>query len=321
MKKLLALNYQPLPIAVHYSFFEGVGVRLTVAGAALAAAVAPYMSAFRQRLTEEDYVFRRERKSELTGQIAEAAQEVYRVMMAINATVRTGRHTSTEAVKASGDKIYHRMRQYGYIVKKSYVEQIGSLWALLEDFAAEYAPDVANLGLAPWVQQLQTAVDTFVDLRNRRLDEQLRKPGYTAAQARKRLQEVWLPIKMVINAHAITSAAAAEFVAFIDRQNVEIEYYRTVYHCTRKSLSDLRHIFIESILTQSYTGEPVMPMPTVYFRDSETQPFRKLVPGRDYAVTYKNNVKVGMGTAVIRGKGAYKGRTTTTFTIAKAGEE
>jgi uncharacterized linocin/CFP29 family protein len=43
----------------------------------------------------------------------------------------------------------------------------------------------------------------------------------------------------------------------------------------------------------------------------------KLELGKDYNVSYKNNVNVGNATCIIHGKGAYKGRKMVTFIIAR----
>lgn len=64
--------------------------------------------------------------------------------------------------------------------------------------------------------------------------------------------------------------------------------------------------------TKAYTGEEV----TLAFTMKNNS--EKLKMGRDYTVTYKNNVEVGKATAIIEGIGNYKGTKKITFSIVPA---
>ncbi|MDO4340418.1 MAG: hypothetical protein Q4C91_20405 [Eubacteriales bacterium] len=64
--------------------------------------------------------------------------------------------------------------------------------------------------------------------------------------------------------------------------------------------------------TAAYTGKGLSPAVTVKYGS------RKLTKGKDYTVTYKNNTNFGTATAIITGKGSYKGKVTKTFKIVPA---
>ncbi|MDR1681399.1 MAG: hypothetical protein LBS12_06430, partial [Prevotellaceae bacterium] len=81
-----------------------------------------------------------------------------------------------------------------------------------------------------------------------------------------------------------------------------------------KDLSDGDHTVIEAIPQQIYTGEPITVIPTVYFYDEDT-PAVKLELGKDFSITYKNNIEVGMAQLTIYGKGGYKGQAGRAFDI------
>ena len=66
-----------------------------------------------------------------------------------------------------------------------------------------------------------------------------------------------------------------------------------------------------SVEAQLYTGKACKPAPTVKLAD------KKLVRGKDYSVSYKNNVKVGRATVIIKGKGTYRGVAKSTFKIVR----
>lgn len=69
---------------------------------------------------------------------------------------------------------------------------------------------------------------------------------------------------------------------------------------------------VEDIPEYTYTGKKIIPLVNVY-NDDEL-----LVAGKDYTVSYTNNVNAGQATATITGKGNYSGKIVKTFTINKA---
>ena len=66
---------------------------------------------------------------------------------------------------------------------------------------------------------------------------------------------------------------------------------------------------VAKIADQKYTGSPIEP--TLVISSGAT----KLTLGKDYTVTYKNNVESGVATAVITGIGKYSGTVAVTFNI------
>jgi len=70
---------------------------------------------------------------------------------------------------------------------------------------------------------------------------------------------------------------------------------------------------VASIGTQRWTSKAIMPKPKV------TYDGKALVLNRDYTLSYKNNVKPGTATIVIKGTGSFVGTKTVTFAIKKIG--
>jgi hypothetical protein len=317
MKKIFALIFHALPLSAHFDFFKDLRTRLDAAGPAVRMAVTTLMPGFETWLTAEDAVFRWARKSEFTAQIAEADTKIDRVLVAIHGVVHTGRYTSEAPVKASADKLYHKMQQYGNITRKPYPAQTGDLRALLEDFAGDYAQDVANLNMGVWVMQLQAACGGFVSLLKERDDEKIEKPTITARVARKGMEGAWRPIEDTINANANAAVGgAAEFVTFIDHLNPEIERLNNTFHRALKDIGEGDHTVVEPIPTQIYTEQPITPIPAIHYREDGKKTV-KLWLGKDFSVTYKHNTDVGTAEVTIHGKGAYKGQKTVTFNIAR----
>jgi hypothetical protein len=88
------------------------------------------------------------------------------------------------------------------------------------------------------------------------------------------------------------------------------------FHRALKDLGKGDHTVIEPIDTQAYTGRPVTVVPKAHYRE-EGKPTEPLTLGKDFSVTYKNNVNVGMAELTIHGKGKYRGAKTATFNIAR----
>ena len=72
---------------------------------------------------------------------------------------------------------------------------------------------------------------------------------------------------------------------------------------------------VQDIAAYEYDGEAKMPVPVVTLKKGGT----KLVEGKDYSVSYKNNVKAGTAKVVITGleSGGYKGTINKSFKINK----
>ncbi len=76
-------------------------------------------------------------------------------------------------------------------------------------------------------------------------------------------------------------------------------------------LPDLSEATIDALPKQKYTGFAHTPNPVVHMGS------KTLVLGRDYTLTYKNNIKAGTATVTIKGKSGYTGTRTLQFSIKK----
>jgi hypothetical protein len=306
-----------LPLSAHFEYFEQLAGRLAAAGAAVKEALAPLMPAFSAWLAKEDAVFRWTRRSEFTGHIADADAELDRVLVGVNAVVRVGLHAAAPVTKESAERVHNMLKNYGNVSRKSYEEKAGSVLALLENFAGPYAPDAAALGLDPWVQALQAALNNFNGLIRLRDDERVGKPRYTAREARRNLDAVYHQMAYIINANAAVSVSV-DFATFIDHLNPEIARFNAEFHRVRRNLGVGGHTEVAAIPTQACTGQPITPVPTVYYRHRDEHSAVALARGKDFEVTDNINVKVGRAEVTIHGKGAYKGRVTVNFIIVES---
>lgn len=72
---------------------------------------------------------------------------------------------------------------------------------------------------------------------------------------------------------------------------------------------NLKNCKIAAIKDQTYTGKAITPKVTVTYKGT------KLTKDKDYAITWKNNKKIGTATLTITGRGLFTGTKTTTFRI------
>jgi hypothetical protein len=317
IKKLRALYYKALTLAAHFEYYTNTVARLSTAGEAVQEVIELYMPELRQRLAEEETVLRWEHVSELTVQIAETNRSIDNLLVAINALVAAGRHSTGSAIKASAEKVFHKIKSYGRITEENYEAKAGDVRALIKDLTTDLAHDADNLGIGLQVQLLGVALNKFTSLIEQRLNEQVEKPPYTAGEARLRTQTAWLPIETVINANAVTNEAADEFGAFIDIQNLEIARYNEAFHRATKDISVSGRTLIAAIPTQIYTGQPITPIPEIWFIDEDGKATRMWL-GKDFDVSFHNNTNVGPAEVIIHGKGNYTGQTIGKFNIARA---
>ena len=321
MKLLHALHFRRLILTVHFTFFKRLSGLLAAAGDDLKTAIAPLMPAFNTALANEDAVSDWVRRSELTKQIAVANTELTRVLVGINSMVQTGMHSNMLAIKASGEHVYHVISSYGQVTGDDYEEKASDTGKLLEHFAGDCAQDVANLGMAMWVQQLQTALNAFNGLIRQREDEQIAKPPYSAEDVRKAMEASYYDIMGVIEANARASVSD-DFMEFITSLNPDIDRLNAAYHRVVKDISEPGATTIPPIPVQQFTEKPVTPLPAkVLYTENKgedtVKPTVELFLGKDYTVSYKNNIDVGMATLIVHGKGDYKGQVTLRFNIAR----
>ena len=78
---------------------------------------------------------------------------------------------------------------------------------------------------------------------------------------------------------------------------------------------NIAKVTVAPVADQPYTGEAVTPKLTV------TDGTKYLVEGKDYTVTYYNNINEGTATVKLTGKGNYSGYTTTSFVISEEAKE
>jgi hypothetical protein len=201
------------------------------------------------------------------------------------------------------------LKSYGRVTVKPYLQEAGAVKVILEHLNGDLYADVQTAGLTVWLPSIRSALNEFVGLLEKREAQSLRKPPEKFPEVRRGIESVWRRIVLSVNAGA-TLNMSPEFAALIDALNPEIEYLNSEFHRVRHDIAAAEP---SPVAPQPYTGEPCTPVPEVLYVTPGGAV--KLELGRDFNITYKNNVNAGNAECTVHGKGGYKGRKTVTFII------
>lgn len=315
--KIKAVHFRYFRAGEHHDFLTLFRNRLDGSPTVKAIVIAEY-GQFVTLLTEEGDLINLIRKSLLTEQIAEADRRVDRCIVGMRALVTGALHHFNPDVVRAAQSLAMRFDAFGALTQQSYREESDLVRLLIADLqSSAYADQVTLVGLTDWVTELLLAENEFESLMQSRGDEYMGKPSGTLQAVRTAIEAVYHTMTERINAAALVGDSPAEINAFIERLNIDVEYANEhCHHHARKDLGAGDHTVIEPIDTQQYTGEPVTPLTKVYYKD-EGKPTEKLVFAKDYEVTYRNNIQVGMAELIVHGKGLYRGQKRIAFMIAR----
>jgi hypothetical protein len=258
-------------------------------------------------------------KSDYTKKIADADHRVDRALVGMKGLTVAVLHHIDPTTAEAARSLLNRINAFGNIARKSYEEETLDVNLLISDLQSdEYASKADAIGLTSWIQELRAAESAFELLLERRNAETSRKPQGRIRDARRETDTVYRRIVDRIDAAAtLDDDPNAIYDTFIAELNARITYFNNHTHQhARRDISVGETCVIESIADQIYTGKAITPLPRAYYRE-EGHPTEELVFARDYTVTYKNNLVVGMADLILHGKGAYKGQKKTTFNISR----
>ncbi|MDR1600971.1 MAG: DUF6261 family protein [Tannerella sp.] len=313
MVKFKSLTFKNLPNAAHYNYCKNVHYKTVNAGEVVITALGILPTEFNQWLTKETALMEWIKKSQLTAMIAEADSRMDRALVALNAQIHALEFSIDSKIAESAHHVAIMLGNYGYVYSKPYEQQEGDVDTILLQFTGEYAEDAALLpGVQAWITELQGAFTEFSQLLQQRDIRSLLKPKETFPVVRRGIEKVYHQIVTIVNAGAILNVSS-EFAALINGLNPEIERLNSEFHRVRRNIKNAEP---EPIPQQQYTGLPVTPTPLILYVTPHDGTIR-LQLGKDYNISYKNNINVGNAEFTIHGKGLYTGRKTVSFIITR----
>ncbi|MDR2764400.1 MAG: DUF6261 family protein [Tannerella sp.] len=311
MIKFATLFFKSLPNEAHYRFFDRATSEIAKAGAAVHTALGSLETDLNGWFALETANIEWYRKSALTAAIADADHALDHALVGMAAQVNAARYSADLVVVAAAEHVYIMLKSYGHVAQKPYLQEAGAVKAILLHLNGDLATDAATAGISAWIPEIEGALHQFVSLIEEREAETLGKPEKNFPEVRRGIEGVWHPIVTLVNSGAALNLSE-DFAALIRALNPEIDYLNGEFHHAKLNIATAEPAPIGQ---QTYTGRPCTPLPEVLYVTSGGT--IRLELGKDFNVTYKNNVNPGNAECTIHGKGKYKGHRTVTFIIAR----
>lgn len=251
--------------------------------------------------------------SDLTLQIKEKDRQRDVLFSEIKRTSKSGRKSSLPAHADAGTKMVDFLHPFWNIGKEPIISQTTQINILSTRYAADATLKSAaqTLGIASQMQSLFHTNTALLNLYNERLDEMAAKKGPSASSMKSDVVIAFDEFCRAIE--VILSALPSDGLQLLFN---EINDLRRKYISGLPARLNRAHTSVAPIPQQTYTGNPVTPLPRVFFQTGKET--LELVFAQDFNISYRNNTNVGMAKLLIHGKGKYTGTYETTFHIKRS---
>jgi hypothetical protein len=250
------------------------------------------------------------RKSALTAAIADANIHLNQAVTGLSIHVKGACYDADPAVSAAAERLHIMLKSYGRIIRQPYLQKAGSVKAVLQHLDGDLSAEMETAHLTAWTTTVRNALDAFNRLIEQREAWTLLKPEKRFPAVRRGIEGIWRQIVMPVDSGAALRQSP-DYGTLIDRLNPEIDYLNGEFHLIKYSIAHAEPAPVER---QAYTGQPLTPTPCVLYT---TLRYGTIILelGKDYDLSFKNNVEAGNARCIIRGKGKYRGNKTVTFII------
>jgi hypothetical protein len=141
--------------------------------------------------------------------------------------VKSATNHFNPAVRQAASRIRLVLDHYGNVAIKAYAEETAAINSLITDLTVDNAADVATLGIADWITELQANNNAFDSLMKTRYTEAAGKTQLRMKQVRVKVDEAYGVIAKRINALIIVNGARA-YSGFVTELNLRIDKYNLV---------------------------------------------------------------------------------------------
>ncbi|MDR3133738.1 MAG: DUF6261 family protein [Prevotellaceae bacterium] len=322
IKSIIArFRYENLRNETHVEFHTGFNA-LVLKYTAETLGIKPLYDLYLPLYNEEVDTLDVIRKSELTAEIDAQDQLRDQLYRGFADTVKGNLNHFDPVKRQAAEKLEVILEHYGNIAAKTLYDETAAIEDLHRELLKqENFLQVATLGLGEWLGQLVQASRNLEGLLLNRVDEIAKRPDINMRSIRKEVDTVFRNILDLLEVQVRVNGPDTN-KAFLAELNAWMTTYKDILAQEagrRHPVHDLAagdHCVIEPIDVQQYTERAVTPLPKVHYR-KEGQPTLTLTFTKDYTLTYKNNVNVGMAEVTVHGIGDYKGKKMATFGIAR----
>jgi hypothetical protein len=226
--------------------------------------------------------------------------------------------TKREAARKLGRVLKH----YGNVPRERLNAETATIYDVLRELnTPENLALVTLLELNAWLAALAKVNGDLETTMSDRFEEESKRPEQRMKTIRVQVDK---QLRVILDKVEAMEQTASPYYdpAFVKEVNALMLYYKDLiaqeagHRHPVKDISAADHLVVEPIATQPYSGRAITPIPRAYFRE-KGKPTVELVFAKDFTVTYKNNVEVGMADLILHGMGDYKGKKAVTFNTAR----
>jgi len=250
----------------------------------------------------------RSRRSPLTEPIKKANDECDATLNEIKRSAKTGEQSTIPVKADAGKTMMFFLEPFWHLDKEPLASQIEMTGELLLRYNSQpplqAAAQTLNFAeLFPTLGQQNTTLGT---LYIQRMNEQIAESP-AASNKRGVLAEDYYGLSDIVVKTVNQEQAPPAIVELFN----QMDYLRKKYSALTPAHIDIASALTEPIDTQIHTGKAITPIPVAYYEKTE------LVFTKDFSLTYKNNIEVGVATVILHGKGRFTGSNERKFNIIK----
>jgi hypothetical protein len=301
--------------------FHSMFDKLVTQFGAEALGILPLYRVYRRQLDDELLALDLIRFSVLTKKIAAAGRLRSRLFRGLALHVQSYLCHFDDARCAAAQRLDGILRHYGNIARRRLEDASAAISDLCRELRREEnLAAVAALGLGEWLECLDRENRALEAMVLKRYGETAHRPQVNMKEIRRDVDRTYRRIISLLEARVHVGGAPVDR-GFIGEVNAMTSHFREQLaqeSGRRHPVKDLGqggHTVVEPLGVLPYTGRAVTPIPAVCYC-GDGQPGVALAFARDFTLAYKNNVREGTATVIIRGAGDYRGQTTVTFTLA-----
>jgi hypothetical protein len=246
------------------------------------------------------------RRSPLTEAVKKANDECDATLNDIKRSAKSSEQSTVPVKADAGKTMMFFLQPFWNLNKEPLASQIEMTKELLLRYnnqpALQAAAQTLNFdALFPTLGQQNTALGT---LYTQRMNEQLAESP-AANNLRGVIAEDYNGFSDIVVKTVNQEQAPPAIVELFN----QMDYLRKKYSALTPARINIAAVVTEPIATQMYTGKAITPIPVAFYGGTE------LTFAKDFSLTYKNNIKLGVATVILHGKGRFTGSYELKFNI------
>ncbi len=272
------------------------------------------------------------RSSKYTEQIRECDALRTTTAKGLESLVRANLKNPDKPSAQAAKDVMALFKSHADIYDRSYNIKTAIITDIINEINKSHTADIALLGAASWVTNLDAQNKDFAALMEKRFEETSKRNGVNMEALRLEVDDAYLTLTTRLTALMVIEEPD-KFYPYVEELNEYIKYYNgRVKLRETNNKSKQRNIAsaqLSPIPAQTYTGSHIIPVVELLYTDEKTistglvaersrstaTTTVRLEEDKDYTLTAENNVQVGSATLTIKGKGAYVGKMVCVFAI------